>query len=165
MKHQLETRQQVIRRLAIYLTVISIILTATVLVIASASVADTPACKEDTVHCGFLEAFHDFAKMDMTGNGVTEDMRSTWEAMINRFATWLEIAAERAAMYSLVASDEYQDLMRSALSGDKAAAVRFSIRADRVVSRVETLAAERHDVADELRPLVQKFTGMLNESP
>ena len=134
-----------------------------VLVIASASVADTPACKEDTVHCGFLEAFHDFAKMDMTGNGVTEDMRSTWEAMINRFATWLEIAAERAAMYSLVASDEYQDLMRSALAGDKAAAVRFSIRADRVVSRVETLAAERHDVADELRPLVQKFTGMLGE--
>ena len=92
----------------------------------------------------------------MTVDGVSEDMRATWEAMIDRFATWLEIEAERAAMYSLVASDEYQGLMRSALTGDKAAAVRFGIRADRVVARVKTLAAERHDVAGELKPLVQK---------
>ena len=99
----------------------------------------------------------------MTVDGVSEDMRATWEAMIDRFATWLEIEAERAAMYSLVASDEYQELMRSALTGDKAAAVRFGIRADRVVARVKTLAAERHDVAGELKPLVQKFTGMLGE--
>ena len=140
-----------------------VIAIAAVLFITSASVADTQACKGDAVHCGFLEAFHDFAKMDMTVDGVSEDMRATWEAMIDRFATWLEIEAERAAMYSLVASDEYQDLMRSALTGDKAAAVRFGIRADRVVARVKTLAAERHDVAGELKPLVQKFTGMLGE--
>ena len=82
---------------------------------------------------------------------------------MGHMATWLEVEAERVAVYSLVLSDEYQDLARGALTGDKAMAMRLETRGKRVLTRVEALVSERAAVAEEMAPLLREYLRLLNE--
>ena len=138
-----------------------------VVAVMSASLAaeETPTCQGNALHCEFLASFHTYARLwdVMEKKGAPESLKTAWEAVLGQMAIWLEVEAERVAVYSLVLSDEYQDLVRGALTGDKAVAMRLETRGKRVLTRVEALVSERAAVAEEMAPLLREYLRLLNE--
>ena len=122
----------------------------------------TPPCTANVNDCEFLAAAYEFAAQwkELQGrDGYPDAANALAEEVIETFALWLEINGERLRALARAASDDYQDLARRALAGDKVAAARLAIRAERIMARSKALTAERHALTEggEWKATAERF--------